>query len=66
MSGEYEGVMRRCYGDEGASFVPVCQNCSRFVKADKAIRFNGRGDPEEPNATCSRCGRTSMLFEGYV
>lgn len=65
MSGEYEGVRRIKAGD--AQFIPVCKTCGRFVKADKVIWLSdAQGTPKEPNATCSKCGRTAMLFEGYV
>lgn len=66
MSHEYEGVRRICYGDEGATFVPVC-SCGRFVKPDPEVKFRGDGSlADGANATCSRCGRTEMLFEGFV
>ena len=64
----YEGVRRIVYGDgefAGATFVPVCR-CGRFVRADEAVTLDGRGQPVGPNATCARCGRVQMLFEGYV
>lgn len=61
---EYEGVRRVVYG-EGATFVPVCETCGRFVKADAKVLFDGRGQPLGAQATCSKCGRVSMLFEGY-
>lgn len=56
---------RIVYGESGATFVPKCEKCLRYVKADKSIWINGAGDIK-PNATCSKCGRTSMLFEGYI
>ena len=62
---EYEGTRRITYG-EGATFVPVCDQCGRFVKADKRIRFQYEGPPVGPNATCKHCGRIEMLFEGYI
>ena len=65
---EYEGVRRLVYGgpEIGATFVPVCETCGRFVKGDDTIRFNGLGEKRPgPNATCSKCGRVEMLFEGY-
>ena len=67
MSGyEYECVRRVVYG-EGSTFVPVCEKCGRFVKADDSIMTNvATGKPSEPNATCSKCGRVSMPFEGYI
>ena len=63
---DYEGVRRLVYGD-GATFVPVCETCGRFVKADATILFNGLGElaPDKTNATCSKCGRIEMLFEGF-
>lgn len=66
MSFEYEGMRRVQYG-EGV-FVPVCEKCGRFVKADDTIRFTegGDGPPEDkPNATCKKCGRMKMVFEGF-
>lgn len=63
---EYEGVLRRVY-EGGATFVPVCQKCGRFVKADEIIFENEiTGLKNQPNATCKKCGRTKMLFEGFV
>lgn len=68
----YEGVRRLVYG-EGATFVPVCAGidgkggCGRFVKADADVVVFASGLPAaETNATCSRCGRVQMLFEGYL
>lgn len=59
--------MRRQVYEGGACFVPVCEKCGRFVKADKTILVNEiQGLSKEPNATCSKCGRTHMLFEGFV
>lgn len=65
---EYEKVRRVTYGsDENLVFVPVCSSCGRFVVADKAVQVNGlSGQPAEPNATCSKCGRVAMPCEGYV
>lgn len=62
---EYEGMRRLCYGDESATFVPVCAKCGRFVKADPQV-FTTPDGPKEPNATCRKCGRTAMIFEGYL
>ena len=69
MSGEnaYENTRRVVYG-EGATFVPVCQQCGRYVTADATLLFNkldGSLKPG-PNATCKKCGRTEMLFEGFI
>lgn len=72
MNNEYEGVRRVVYGDgshefDGATFVPVCPKCGRFVKADRAITVDGHhGHFDRPNATCSKCGRVIMPSEGYV
>jgi hypothetical protein len=63
---EYEGVRRVLYGD-GMTFVPVCPQCGRFIKADKTVTVNGFGDyVAKPNATCKKCGRVEMPFEGFV
>lgn len=65
---EYESVRRvSCdFGDEigRAQFVPVCEKCARFVKTG-VVRAGLGGLADEPNATCSRCGPTRMLFEGF-
>ncbi len=71
MSHEYFTVRRIIYGAkgdyyEGATFVPVCQRCHRFVKADASMRFQNDTIAEGPNAWCSRCGRISMIFEGFI
>lgn len=74
------GVRRICYPDRdegeeyGATFVPVCPKCGRFVRPDPTMSFEYRGVssyspyivPVEPNATCGRCGRVGMPFEGFV
>jgi len=66
MDGEYPETRRIGY-EGGATFVPVCEKCGRFVKADKTILVSeGNGLSKEPNATCSKCGRTWMLFEGFI
>ena len=63
---EYENVRRVCYGEDGATFVPVCTKCGRFVKANKTILVSeGLGLKDEPNAVCKKCGPTKMLFEGF-
>ena len=61
----YENVRRVTYQD-GAVFVPVCETCGRFVKSDEFIQVNGLDElKDQPNATCSKCGRVKMLFEGW-
>lgn len=64
----YEGMRRVVYGDgDGGTFVPVCPICGRFVKADKTIRFNDMtGLMPGPTATCKRCGRVEMPFDGFI
>lgn len=67
---EYESIRRVVYNDEiagDAVFVPVCDKCGRFVKADTYIKINEiTGLSREPNATCSKCGRINMIFEGFI
>ena len=60
---EYEGMRRVQYID-GATFVPVCIKCGRFVKANIIYEMT-KGKPSAPNAKCKKCGDTYMLFEGY-
>ena len=63
---EYVTIRRKVY-QGGATFVPVCRTCGRFVKADEIIKLKGETGPEGiPNATCSKCGRTEMIFEGFM
>lgn len=67
---EYENLRRIQYGDDYygfATFIPVCPKCGRFVKADKTISIGEAGiKPNEPNATCKKCGRVEMPFEGFM
>lgn len=70
MSGEYENLRRVGYGTSDsefgvAQFVPVCSRCGRFVRADAEIRLSRETIADEPNATCAKCGRVAMLFEGF-
>jgi len=66
LANEYFGVRRITYGDDRPTFVPVCEKCARFVKPDDTVLVNEiNGLSKEPNATCSKCGRTHMLFEGF-
>ena len=63
---EWPKLHRKVYG-EGATFVPVCPSCGRFVKADATVLINGLGEiKNEANASCTKCGRVQMPFEGYV
>lgn len=61
----YEGAWRIQY-EGGATFVPTCMDCHRFVTPDETIRVGDGGLHPGPNATCSKCGRTRMHFEGFV
>ena len=65
----YEKFRRVSYGDNAtgfAQFVPVCPICGRFVKADDNVSMRGEQvDFEQSNATCKKCGRVGMLFEGW-
>ena len=62
----YENMRRVSY-EGGAQFIPVCEKCFRFVKADDEILINElSGLNDQPNATCSKCGRTKMIFEGFI
>jgi hypothetical protein len=68
---EYENIRRIVYEYDGerAVFIPVCEKCGRFVKADKSILANeSKGLKDCSNATCKnkKCGRTKMLFEGFL
>lgn len=68
MSGDsdYPETRRVSYVD-GAQFVPVCEICGRYVKADESITVDGGGNLVDiPNADCKKCGRTFMLFEGFM
>ena len=66
---EYVDTRRVSFGtdeDGSAQFIPVCEKCGRYVKANDTIRFNEiQGLSTEPNATCSKCGPTTMIFEGF-
>jgi len=63
---EYETIRRVCYKG-GATFVPVCEKCGRFVKPNPTVHVNHEeGLINEPNATCSKCGPTKMMFEGFI
>lgn len=62
---DYENIRRVSY-DGGLVFVPVCPSCGRFVKADATVAVNGLGElVPQPNASCSKCGRVEMPFEGF-
>lgn len=63
----YENFRRVSYGEENATFVPVCEKCGQFVKADSSIKLHGMDGYWKggPNATCKKCGRVEMPFEGF-
>jgi len=62
---EFENEKRTIYGD-GAMFVCRCKKCCRFVKTPESMTFNGLGNYVEiGNTVCSRCGPTSLIFEGF-
>lgn len=62
---EFEGDKILQY-EGGASFIRRCENCMRFVIADKEIEVNEIGLHQVPNATCKKCGRTKMIFLGFI
>lgn len=62
---EYENTRRVVYEGD-AVFIPVCVLCGRYIKADETIQVNDNGLKDQPNATCSKCGRIKMLFEGFI
>ena len=70
MSHEYEGVRRVVLGGDdeysGATFIPVCPRCGRFVRAFRRIKIKmATGQPVGNNARCKGCGPVPMIFEGY-
>jgi hypothetical protein len=65
---EYENVKRIQY-EGGATFIPVCTICCRFVKPRDYVLTMGEDGPlvdVEPTADCSKCGPCQMIFEGFV
>ena len=62
---EWEKFRRVVYG-EGATFVPVCVKCRRFVKAPATLLMNDVGWKYDVFPQCSKCGPTEMFFEGYI
>jgi len=52
--------------ESGAVFVRVCSKCGRFVKSDEVIYIGDAGLRSGPNATCRKCGRIEMVFEGFI
>jgi hypothetical protein len=62
---DYPNTRRITY-DEGATFVPVCPKCGRFVKPDATVVVSDDGLRPGANATCKRDGRVEMPFEGFI
>jgi RNase P subunit RPR2 len=53
--------------DGEATFARRCKKCNRIVRADKSIQVSEeRGLAPDFNATCKKCGRTHMVFLGFV
>jgi len=53
--------------EEGVTFIPKCEQCGQYVVADKNIFVNDQtGLSDKPNATCKKCGRTHMIFMGFI
>ena len=51
---------------EVLAFVRLCPNCARFVSPDESVLVNGLDEvSKEPNANCSKCGRVTMIFDGW-
>ena len=62
---EFAEEKRIVYGD-GAMFIKRCKKCCRFVKAPESMTFNKAGEYiETENTVCSKCGTTSLIFEGF-
>mgnify|MGYP001579451487 CR=1 FL=1 len=49
------------------NFIRLCPNCGRFVKGDEKIEYRESDGLIEssPNATCKKCGRITMIFNGF-
>jgi hypothetical protein len=51
----------------GATFIRQCETCRRYVKPYRSIRTNEAcGLHPGPNAKCRKCGRTRMVFCGFM
>lgn len=50
----------------GATFVPKCERCHRYVTPPATVKTGPAGLSPEPNAVCTRCGPTHMLFQGFL
>ena len=62
---ETRRIVYHCDDTGDAQFVPVCPSCGRYVKADEAIKCGLIEVSRVPNATCAKCGRVIMPFEGW-
>lgn len=61
------GAQRICQHCLTPAGKPVCSKCGRFVRADESVMLAGEHQqPVEPNATCKKCGRVGMPFEGFI
>ena len=53
------------YGD--LSFHAICPKCGETVKVDDSISISSNRDYiKQPNATCFKCGRVEMPFDGVL
>ena len=63
-----EKTPMKFYGDDSnvLAFIRLCPDCGRFVKPDDYVLVNGLEEvSKDPNATCSKCGRVTMIFDGW-
>ena len=58
----YENTRRICYTG-GATFVPVCSTCGRYVKADTTIKTNDSMSDLETNDLVARWKRAKQREE---
>ena len=54
------------HGNAIIVFIPKCENCGRYVKANETVKTNERTLISGPNAECSKCGPTKMILIGYI
>lgn len=57
---EYRGPIVRY--ESGIAFIPKCPKCGRYVKPDTVVNLRWLDNElsNDPNATCSACGRVKM------
>lgn len=49
------------------SFHAICQLCGEPVETDISIDIDAKGNfIKKPNATCHKCGRVEMPFDGTI